>query len=98
MVSNNSDYINQKQISNRQAECLIQGLSRMVEVDISMRSPDALKFVDPDQMTLAIADIIRSFSNTNSLLEEFFESGGLREIAYQKQISIYMEASQSAAN
>ena len=94
-VSENSDFINQMLVSNNQAESLIQAVSRLVEVDISMRSVDTIKFVDPDQITLAIADVIRSFSNTNSILEDFFETGELRNIAYQKQASIYLETLQS---
>lgn len=97
-VSENSDFINQMLVSNNQAESLIQAVSRLVEVDISMRSVDTIKFVDPDQITLAIADVIRSFSNTNSILEDFFETGELRNIAYQKQASIYLETLQSGLN
>lgn len=98
VVSENSDFINQMRVSNNQADALIQAVSRLVEVDISMRSVDTLKFVDPDQITLAIAGIIRSFSNTNSMLEEFFETGDLRNIAYQKQASIYLETLQTGLN
>ena len=97
-VSENSDFINQMLVSNNQAESLIQAVSRLVEVDISMRSVDTIKFVDPDQITLAIADVIRSFSNTNSILEDFFETGELRNSAYQKQASIYLETLQSGLN
>lgn len=97
-LSENSDSIKQMLVSNNQADALIQALSCLVEVDISMRSVDTIKFVDPDQITLAIADVIRSFSNTNSMLEEFFETGDLRNIAYQKQASIYLETFQSGLN
>ena len=54
-VSENSIVMNQMPVSSNQAEALIQAISRLVELDISMRSVDTIKFVDPDQITLAIA-------------------------------------------
>lgn len=78
-------------ISNEQAEVIGTTLDALMRVDIGMRT-DMIDFVNPDEVTKAIINIVDVFSYCNDELDSVLDETGIRTMVRAKKEMIERSA------
>lgn len=87
---------NDQSISDDQALALAAAFHRLMEFEIAVRS-NQYDDIEPDQITLTIALLIKVFSHTHINLEKLFETANFRKNAFERMEILQAQLSSTAA-